>query len=579
MPYKNPLDNARWAYTAARYNQPFDLDAIAAELGYPLFMKPFDGGGWGGVTQIRDPDELHRAYDESGERLMHLQAVGRGYDVFARSLSIGAETMVMKFRPDQPMHDRYAVDHDFLTPEVGDEVVTISRLVNAFFRWEFNSCETLVRGAEVYPIDYANACPDVAVTSLHYYFPWAMTALVRWSVFCVVTGRRPQLDLDTRRYFEIADRDDLTYEEKLAAYRALADDYFDTERYQDFCATSLAHIDELVLRLGRVGRLRRLLVDTVRSTYPAHEHEQFIAHFRGLVGQWVDGDRWGLRSPGLAGGRRSVSSLPLSAAARGPGRRGPRPARPLLRPSKAIGAAKTNCQGRPLLRASRHAAARHRARTRSASVVRRATATGGLPAHGARRPRRTRLSARRSRFQGSDAGSAGRGSTTSSARRATRASVGRSRPRRRQIWRAARSVSTRACRRAARAPGRNVERFQVRVLPQRRAVVCMTSTTAGVTVTEPSTSTPAAPRRSARRGGQRQARGRCRSAWRLRAFVDRHVRRAERRERLALPARPAVLEPHPGQARHQVQLGGPRVPHLHGTRLDPAVDEGVVLAS
>jgi len=31
-----------------------------------------------------------------------------------------------------------------------------------------------------------------------------------------------------------------------------------------------------------------LLVDTVRSTYPAHEHDQFIAHFRGLLQAWVD---------------------------------------------------------------------------------------------------------------------------------------------------------------------------------------------------------------------------------------------------------------------------------------------------
>ena len=45
---------------------------------------------------------------------MHLQASVEGFDVFARSLSIGAETMVMHFRPDEPMHDRYAVDHDFL---------------------------------------------------------------------------------------------------------------------------------------------------------------------------------------------------------------------------------------------------------------------------------------------------------------------------------------------------------------------------------------------------------------------------------------------------------------------------------
>ena len=90
---------------------------------------------------------------------MHLQAAVEDFDVFARSLSIGPETMVMKFRPDLPMHDRYAVAHDFLSPEVGEEVLTISRLVNAFFRWEFNSCECLVRGDQVHPIDYANASP------------------------------------------------------------------------------------------------------------------------------------------------------------------------------------------------------------------------------------------------------------------------------------------------------------------------------------------------------------------------------------------------------------------------------------
>ncbi len=31
----------------------------------------------------------------------------------------------------------------------------------------------------------------------------------------------------------------------------------------------------------------QLLIDTVRSVYPAHEHDQFIAHLRGLLGLWV----------------------------------------------------------------------------------------------------------------------------------------------------------------------------------------------------------------------------------------------------------------------------------------------------
>ena len=71
-------------------------------------MKPFDGGGWRGVSRVNDRGDLHRAYDESGEMLMHLQATV-DFEHFARALSIGPETMVMDFKPDQPMHQRYAV--------------------------------------------------------------------------------------------------------------------------------------------------------------------------------------------------------------------------------------------------------------------------------------------------------------------------------------------------------------------------------------------------------------------------------------------------------------------------------------
>jgi hypothetical protein len=302
VPFKHPLDNARYAYTAARYNRAFDLDAIAERIGYPLFMKPYDGGAWRGVSRIRNAAELHAAYDDSGEMLMHLQKAIEDYDVFARSLSIGAETMVMRFRPDEPMHLRYAVDHSFLTPVAGAEVLTIGRLVNAFFRWEFNSCETLVKDGEVYPIDYANACPDVALTSLHYYFPWAMKALVKWCVFALVTGRKPRLDLETDRFFAIGDDPEMSYPEKLQAYAALADAYFESERYGEFCSSSLARVDEVVLDWVAGPDFDRLLVDTVRLVYPAGEHDQFIAHLRGLTGLWAADETARLQGGHASGG-------------------------------------------------------------------------------------------------------------------------------------------------------------------------------------------------------------------------------------------------------------------------------------
>ncbi len=291
IPHKVPPDNPRLAPTAERYNAAFELGEIGARVGYPLFMKPFDGGQWVGVSRVADPDELTRRYDESGERLMHLQGALEDFDVFARSLTIGPETMVMRFEPDRPMHDRYQVEHGFLSPELGWEVVTISLLVNAFFRWEFNSCETIVKDGVAAPIDYANASPDVAITSLHYYFPWAMRALVRWSAFCVVTGRTMRIDLDPREYFAIGDRDDIDYDEKLREYRRLADDYFELDRYEEFVADALPHLDELTIEYFESPEFDRLLVETVRTTFPEHEQEHFVEHYRGLVAAWARDQR------------------------------------------------------------------------------------------------------------------------------------------------------------------------------------------------------------------------------------------------------------------------------------------------
>ncbi len=138
------------------------------------------------------------------------------------------------------------------------------------------------------PIDYANACPDVAVTSLHYYFPWAIRALVRWSAYCVVTGRRGPMDLEMRRYFDIADArpDDGA---KLDAYLAIADEYFETEAYWAWCARYLPHLDAAVLEWVQSDDVRPdAASSTVQATYPEHEQERFVAHFGGLlIGLWV----------------------------------------------------------------------------------------------------------------------------------------------------------------------------------------------------------------------------------------------------------------------------------------------------
>ena len=102
-----------------------------------------------------------------------------------------------------------------------------------------------------------------------------------------MTGRRPRLDLDTDRFFAVADEPGLSYADKLDVYRDLADAYFDSARYYDFWSGLQARLDEVVLDWIASPDFDQLLVRTVRSVYPEHEHDQFVAHLRGLMELWV----------------------------------------------------------------------------------------------------------------------------------------------------------------------------------------------------------------------------------------------------------------------------------------------------
>lgn len=286
IPAKRGPQGKKYEVTARRYHDLFDLKKIAAGMGYPLFLKPFDGGGWRGVTRVNNEHELMRAYDESGDMIMHLQQGLDNYEVFCRSLAIGPQVMNMHYDPSQPQHGRYKIEHGFLSPEKGVEAMRITKLINAFFRWEFNSCESIIKDGVMHPIDFANACPDIALTSLHYYYPWAIATLYRWSIFAAVTGRRFRLNMNPDDYFAIGDSD-RSYEEKLAAYEVLADGYFEKERFEEFCEEHLPMLPEVMYDLVDSAEFDGILVRTVIDLFPHWEHEKFVAHYRGLFAHWL----------------------------------------------------------------------------------------------------------------------------------------------------------------------------------------------------------------------------------------------------------------------------------------------------
>jgi hypothetical protein len=171
------------------------------------------------------------------------------------------------------------------------EVETIGKLVNAFFRWEFNSCEVIVKDGNAYPIDYANASPDMALVSLHYYFPWAIEALAAWCLFCTVTDRSMRVNQNTRDYFEVGDRADLSYAEKLERYRELADEYFQTELFQEFRAEALPHLEEAMVDYVESAEFDELIVEVIRTEEPEEKQERLIERSRSAVAAWCSDRR------------------------------------------------------------------------------------------------------------------------------------------------------------------------------------------------------------------------------------------------------------------------------------------------
>jgi len=271
--------------TLERYAKLFDLGEIGAKVGYPHFMKPYDGGAWVAVTRVENEEQLKKAYDESGKRVMHLQQAIEPFDLFVRCLAIGPEVRFIRYDPDAPLHARYQTDEDFLTPAEKDVLRNLTLTINAFFGWDFNSCEVIRKDGVFHPIDFANACPDSQVTSLHIHFPWLVKTMLQWSVFCAATGRKMKTALDWDRYYAVSDQG-LPYEESLTRYGAIARERFDQAAFETFKKEHLGPLDEVVWEYFGTPRAREVIRSKVETLFPEHEHEEFTERFWQLVQDW-----------------------------------------------------------------------------------------------------------------------------------------------------------------------------------------------------------------------------------------------------------------------------------------------------
>ncbi len=273
--------------TLSQYARLFDMKGTGEKIGYPFFMKPYDGGGWAGVSRIKDEKTFQEAYDDSGKRVMHLQRSVEPHDDFVRCVGLGPQVRYVRYDPAAPLHDRYTMDQDFLSPDDRALLRDITLTINSFFGWDFNSCESLRKDGDWHPIDFANPCPDSQVTSLHYHFPWLIKANIRWSVFCAATQRKMSPNLDWKPYFNVIKKD-LPYRERVAAYGKIANQRFSTDRFEEFCEKSFPNLDEVVLEFFQSDKAKEAVRSKVTALYPEEEVEEFTELFWERIGKWRD---------------------------------------------------------------------------------------------------------------------------------------------------------------------------------------------------------------------------------------------------------------------------------------------------
>jgi len=178
---------------------PLDWHAVIDYVGLPCVLKDAHGGGWKEVYICHSIEELVYNYDQTGLLTMVVQEFIE-WDHYVRCMCLGQnEVLPIKYNPHER---RYYVEHDHLTPELGQRIVEDSLKLVQALGYDMNTVEWAIRDGVPFAIDFMNPAPDMDVNSLtQFYFDWVVTHMADMAIR-LAQNPRPQLaDLRWGRLF------------------------------------------------------------------------------------------------------------------------------------------------------------------------------------------------------------------------------------------------------------------------------------------------------------------------------------------------------------------------------------------
>jgi glutathione synthase/RimK-type ligase-like ATP-grasp enzyme len=145
---------------------PLNWQEIFDYVGFPAFLKPFDGGGWRDVYKVDSPEELFEAYNKTGTLCMTLQAAVNFTDYY-RCYVVGQEKVhIMQYDPRAPHADRYVKNPAPLSAAMEARVTKDCLTICRALGYELNTVEFAVEDGIPYAIDFMNPAPDAGIESV-----------------------------------------------------------------------------------------------------------------------------------------------------------------------------------------------------------------------------------------------------------------------------------------------------------------------------------------------------------------------------------------------------------------------------
>lgn len=178
--YQLPNDTTGESFSNLAY--PLDWEAIFNYVGFPAYMKPFEGGGWKNVYRLGNQEEFYHAHSETGQLVMLLQEE-IVFEEYYRCYCIGGKYVrVMPYEPRNAHHLRYAADFQ-PTAERLKYLEDLVLRINKYLGYDFNTVELAVRDGVAYAIDFCNPAPDAERTSVgEENFNWVVETAANFAI-------------------------------------------------------------------------------------------------------------------------------------------------------------------------------------------------------------------------------------------------------------------------------------------------------------------------------------------------------------------------------------------------------------